>query len=122
MKWIARVAPAVALVALTASCSQKEFKGEIVGVHTRASVAGLSDGSVQELAYDGKLAIVLPDGQKIDVACPESLLSTVRGLPQFSATPPHGGIIAVVVIEVKEKQQVVLVRNKSNQWMLSKIL
>ena len=100
----------------------KQFKGEIVGIHAKASLEELTTGKIKNLAYGGKLSVMLDDGQKVDVTCPEDLLSDLKGCPKFNTTEIHGGFVASITIDLKEKQKVLLIRNQSNEWKVAKIL
>ena len=100
----------------------KQFKGEVVGIHAKALLEELSTGKIENLAYGGKLAVMLDDGQKVDVACPEDLLSDLKGCPKFNTKEINGGFVASITIDLKEKQKVLLICNQSNEWEVAKIL
>jgi hypothetical protein len=117
----------IAIVIATAFASSnyaddKQFKGEIVGIHAKALLEELRTGKIENLAYDGKLAVMLDDGQKVGVKCPEDLLSDLRGCPEFSTKEIHGGFVASITIDMKEKQKVLLIRNQTNEWEVAEIL
>jgi hypothetical protein len=100
----------------------KQFKGEIVGVHAKARFEELTSGEIKNLAYGGKLAILLEDGKKVDATCPEKFLSDLKGCPEFKVKEIHGGLVASVTIKLEEKQKVLLIRKQSDEWEVKKIL
>jgi hypothetical protein len=115
----------VVIVVAFASASfadDKQFEGEIVGVHANARLEDLTTGNVKNIAYGGKLEVLLQDGQEVDATCPEELLSELKGAPKFNTKEIHGGVVAGITLNMKEKQKVLLIREKSNEWRVVKIL
>jgi len=112
----------VAVVFASATgCSwwRSEPRGEIVGIHANAAFEDL--GSFKNLAYGGKLAVLLPDGKKVEAKCPEQLIADVKGCPNSNAKEIHAGLVTNITIVLIEKQQVLLSR-KANEWDVVKVL
>lgn len=109
-------------IASTSFADDKQFKGEIVGVHAKVRLVDFTSGDFKNIAYGGKLKVLLQDGQKVDAKCAEEFLSEVKGAPEFNTKKIHDVAIASITINVKEKQKVLLIREKSNEWEVAKIL
>ena len=99
----------------------KQFIGEIIGIHAKAPLNDLIAGKIKYLSYGGKLKVMLDNGQKVDVTYPEDRLSDLMIGTKFNAKE-IGGVVASITIDVKEKQKVLLIRNLSNEWEVAKIL
>lgn len=101
---------------------QEQVEGEIVGIAAKARLDELTSGDIKNMAFAGKLSVLLPDGKKVDANCNETYLKDVKGCPKFNKKEIRGGFIATITVSLKEHQKVMLVRNQSNGWNVAKIL
>ena len=101
---------------------EKKIIGEVVNVNAKARLEEMTTGNIENLAYGGKLGVLLQDGQKVDAKCSEDLLSELKGCPKFNTKEINGGFVASIAIDMKEEQKVMLIRSQSNEFEVLKIL
>ena len=114
----------VSLGMLVCACgSNKGIRGEIIGIEARVPLAEAQSGQFKSGAYTGNLVVLLPDGEKITAKYSKDLLSDIKGCPKFNTDQlKGGGFVATITIQLKEHQEVLLVRNQSDQWEVSKVI
>ena len=100
----------------------KQVKGEIVGVLAKVALNELTTGNIKTMAYSGEIVVMLPDSEEVNVICTKDLLSNVKGCPIFNSNNISGGIVATITVGLKEHQEIQIVRNKSDNWEVEKIL
>jgi hypothetical protein len=116
---------AVGLSLLAVGCGGKgKVKGEITGVAGKQMVqkAGVTD--LGSLEFAGQLQVKLPDGETVMAECPEEILSELRGAPEFKGMRTAGGsgFVMTVVVPLDQGQEVVLVRDESDAWVVKDII
>jgi hypothetical protein len=94
-----------------------QVKGEIVGIYGKYS---LSNPSI--LKYEGKLGVLLPNGENVVAECDTVHLSDLKGCPKFDDEELSGGFILTGMIILEENQKVLLIQNENGTWEVVGIL
>jgi hypothetical protein len=111
-------------VLLLAECRGAPVRqqGEIIGIKAQTSLEEAQSGKIKNMAYVGTIVVLLPDHEEVIANCTEELLSDITGGPAFNVDQISGRIVATITINLKEHQNVLLVRNEAGEWEVTKVL
>jgi len=97
-------------------------QGEIIGIKAQTSLEEAQSGEIKNMAYVGTIVVLLPDDEEVIANCPEEFLSDITGAPAFNVDQISGGFVATMTINLKEHQNVLLIRNEAGEWEVTKVL
>jgi len=123
-------------VLLLAGCggAPAEQQGEIIGVKAQTSPEEAQSGEINNLTYIGTILVLLPDNEEVIANYTEEFLSDITEAPGFNVDQftfsiddifyksDLEGYVATITIDLKEHQNVLLVRNDAGEWEVTKVL
>ena len=111
-------------VLLLAGCggAPADQQGEIVGITAKIPFEEAQSGEINNIAYVGTIVVLLPDNEIVIANCAEEFLSDITGGPVFNVDQISGGFVAEITIKLEDHQNVLLVRNKADEWEITMVL
>ena len=97
-------------------------QGEIIGITAQISLRDAQEGDIKNIAYVGTIVVLLSDSEEVIAHCNEEFLSDMKGAPAFNVDQVSGAFVVTITINLKEHQNVLLVRDEADEWKVTRVL
>jgi hypothetical protein len=111
-------------VLLLAGCGEAPAgqQGEIIGIAAKISLVDAQAGKTENIAYVGTIVVTLPEEGEVNAICDEEFLPEIKGAPAFSSDQLNVGVVLTIRVNLKKHQNVLLDRNESDEWEVTRVL
>ena len=97
-------------------------EGQIIGITAQVALDEAQSGEIENLAYAGTVAVLLPDVGEVVASCTAECLSDIAEAPNFDADEIAGGFVATITINLEKAQDALLVENEAGEWEVTEVL